>query len=179
MCTYGNDNPVLVHVVLQNTDNIIVRRCKKLGTPDAKCAGTLKNLFPATSSCRASNKRVFDPAGDCVVLGAQKKKKATNMRIKPKCVSVVMLPAMPQHVPKGYARSKLCKSGHIRQLLFRRNMSPEEVRSLIEKEFKAFEGIQSAQFLKCEPSNVLCLHREQGLDGDGVIELAGQGIHDA
>lgn len=95
--------PIVLHVVKQSADSA-VKRCKKLGRPDAKCAAALKHLFPATSPCMVSKKRIFDPEGNCVVVGAQKKK-ATNVRIKPKCESVVMLHSMPQHVPKGYARS--------------------------------------------------------------------------
>lgn len=45
-------------------------------------------------------------------------------------------------------------------------MSSDKVLSLIEN---AFEGVQSAQFLRCEPSYVLCLHREQELDGGCLL----------
>ena len=112
---------------------------------------------------------------DCVVIDTQKKKKAANIRIRPKTISVVILPSMPQHVPKGYARTKLVRMGHVKQVVFCRNMSSDEVRSTITNKFPTIEGVESAQFLRCEPSNVLCLPKEQELDGEGVIELAGQG----
>ena len=82
---------------------------------------------------------------------------------------------MPPHVPKGHARSKLTRDGYVKQISFRRSMSIDEVCKTIVAEFSNISGIESAQFLCCEPSNVLCLSKTQELDGDGVIELAGQG----
>ena len=51
-------------------------------------------------------------------------------------------------------------------------MTAEEVRV---GEFAGIDNVQTAQFLRCKPSNVLYLHQEQELDGEGVIDLAGQG----
>ena len=148
--------------------------CKRFGRPDVKCAATLKHLFPATSST-GSAKRKFNPADDCVASAAHRKKKAANLRVRPKSISVVMLESMPTHVPKGHARYKLVKKGHVKQIFFRRNMTAEEVRAIIVGEFAGIDNVQTAQFLRCKPSNVLCLHQEQELDGEGVIDLAGQG----
>lgn len=164
---------VNVTVLILQVQCNAVKSCKKFGLPDVKCATTLKHLFPATSSS-GSKKRKFNPAEECVASDAHRKRKAANLRVRPKNISVVVLESMPTHVPKGHVRSKLVKKGNVKQILFRRNMTPDEVRAILVREFRGI-NVQTAQFLQCKPSNVLCLSHDQELGGEGVIDLAGQG----
>ena len=170
VCLYDIIFTMFLLIVLQSVCGT-ANNLKNLGRPSEKCASTLKNLFPVTSN----KKRKFDPTGACVSTDARRKKKAASTRIRPKKVSVVLLEAMPPYVPKGHARAKLMKTGLIKQISFCRNMSNIEVRDILVKEFSKVDQVQTAQFLRCEPSNVMCLNPNQELDGDGVIELAGQG----
>ncbi len=41
--------------------------------------------------------------------------------------------------------------------------------------FANFDNIQSAQFLCCGIANIMLLNEEQDLDGDSIVNLAGQG----
>ena len=64
------------------------------------------------------------------------------------------------------------ESGRIVKLQFKRCMKASEVRSVISNAFSEFQGIEMAQYRK---SNVMLLNENQELDGDDVIDLAGQG----
>ncbi len=104
--------------------------CARVGkVPSEKNAVALKKNFPAFYG--NSKKRKFDPTAACVVADQLKKKKSTNTRIKPRTFNIVLLPKMTIFVPKGYQRSKLTREGRILKLVFRRNMSSEDVRSTI------------------------------------------------
>lgn len=118
---------------------------------------------------------MFNPKAECVVASQKAKKKATNLRIKPKNISVVLLREKPHFVPKGHLRKKLKERGRIAKLEFKRSMTSSEVRSLIVDAFSGFEGTESAQFLCCGQNNHMLLNEQQDLDGDSAITLAGQG----
>ena len=71
----------------------------------------------------------FDPSDDCVVSDQKCKKKSTSVRIKPLIFPVVLLRKTTAFVPKGHSRQLLNKHGCIEKILFRRNMSEDEVTS--------------------------------------------------
>ena len=138
--------------------------CKKVGG-----AKSLAMLFGG------SKKRSFDPRNECVVASQQAKKKATNHRMKPRAVTVVLLESKPKSVPKGYLRRKVKQAGRIAKVNMKRCMISSEVRDAIVNTFPDFANIQSAQFLRCGNDNVMLLNEDQDLNGDSVIDLAGQG----
>jgi len=119
----------------------------------------------------SGKKRTFDPSSDCVVASQKAKKKATNQRIKAKNVTVVLLHNKEEKVPKGRKRSA---SGRIKKLEFKRCMKATKVRDIISEGFQGFD-VQNIQFLVCGQDNVLTKFENQELDGDGIIDLAGQG----
>jgi hypothetical protein len=121
-----------------------------------------------------AKKRPFDPSAECVVAGPKSKKKATNQRIKPKTISVVLLKERPACVPKGHARKKLKRAGRIEKIELKRCMSSLEVRNVVVQAFPAFQDVESAQYLRYGQDNVMLLEAEE-LDGDEAIDLAGQG----
>lgn len=147
--------------------------CKKVGNPSGSAAETLVKLFG--SSSRGSRKRSFDPRSECVVASQQAKKKATNQRMKPKSVTVVLLDQKPSTVPKGHSRKKLKKAGRIARIQLMRCMTVAEVRDAVVDNFTDFENIKSFQFLRCGKDNIMLLNEEQDLNGDATIDLAGQG----
>ena len=53
-------------------------------------------------------------------------------------------------------------------------MKATEVRSIIAEGFQGF-NLQNIQFLVCGQDNVLTKFENQDLDGDGIMDLAGQG----
>ena len=146
--------------------------CAKVGKPNKSSAAALAHLF---GNAGPSRKRSFDPTAECVVAAQRAKKKATNQRMKNKTLSVVLLKEKPSVVPKGRLRAKLLESGRIIKLQFKRCMKSSEVRNIISSGFGEFEGVQTAQYLRCEKNNIMLLNESQELDGDGVIDLAGQG----
>ena len=87
----------------------------------------------------------------------------------------VLLKDKPAVVPKGRSRSKLKESGQIIKRQFKRCMKASEVRNVISDAFSGFQGVEMAQYLRCEKNNVMLLNENQELDGDDVIDLAGQG----
>ena len=54
-------------------------------------------------------------------------------------------------------------------------MKCSEVWNIISSDFAEFEGVQTAQYHWCKKNNIMLLNESQELDGDGVIDLAGQG----
>ena len=54
-------------------------------------------------------------------------------------------------------------------------MKASEVRNIICRAFSEFQGVETAQYLRCEKNNVMLLNENQELDGDDIIDLAGQG----
>ena len=146
--------------------------CHRVGKPSDQCAKMLKKLFPAFSQ---SERPKFDPGKECVALAQKRKKKAANLRVKNRTITVVFLQKKSVFVPKGYMRRQLHKMGRIAKLQFRRNMTTEEVNSVLLHGFPQFADIKHAEFLRCGKDNKLCRNEEQELDGDGVFMLAGQG----
>ncbi len=152
--------------------------CKKVTSPSGATVETLAKLFrssTAGSSSKGSRKRSFDPKSECVVASQQSKKKATNQRMKPKVVTVVLLCQKPDCVPKGHSRKKLKLSGRIQKIQFMRCMKTSEVRETIVNSFSGFNNVETAQFLRCGKDNIMVLNEEQDLDGELLINLAGQG----
>lgn len=97
--------------------------CKSVGNPSGSTAGVLAKLFhnsPKAGPSKGSRKRSFDPRSECVVASQKSKKKATNQRIKPKMLTVVLLSQKPDFVPKGHSRKKLKKAGRILKVEFKR-----------------------------------------------------------
>lgn len=148
--------------------------CKKVGNPSGSTVETLAKLF-GTNPKAGSRKRSFDPRSECVVASQQAKKKASNQRMKPRMVTVVLLKQKPETVPKGHSRKKMKQSGRIVKVQLKRCMTTSEVRDVIVDSFSDFEDIRSAQFLRCGKDNIMLLNEDQDLNGDSVIDLAGQG----
>ena len=146
-----------------------------MGKPSKSSAAAIAKLFGNATNAGHSRKRSFDPTAECVVAAQQAKKKATNQRMKNKTLSVVLLKEKPAVVPKGRSRSKLTESGRIVKLQFKRCMKASEVRNVISNAFSEFQGVEKAQYLRCEKNNIMLLNENQELDGDDVIDLAGQG----
>ena len=92
-------------------------------------------MFPGFGSNSERGKRKFDPRDDCVVADQKRKKKSTSVRIKPRNFPVVLLRKKTVFVPKGHSRQRLNKDGRIKKLTFRRNMSSEDVTSMILESF--------------------------------------------
>ena len=109
-----------------------------------------------------------------VLLLPTKQKKATNQRIKPKKLNVVLLQEKEDKVPKGKKRAGLNMSGRIKKLEFKRCMTADEVKNIISNGFSNYE-VQKIQFLCCGQDNTLLKYENQDLNGDGIIDLAGQG----
>lgn len=146
--------------------------CRRVGNPKGATARVLSTLFQ--TGPKTGKKRYFDPEAECAVASQKSKKKATNQRIKPKILTVVLLAKKPEFVPKGHLRKKLTKSGRIQKIEFKRSMTSSEVKSVIGEGFSGFET-ESAQFLRCGKDNIMLVSEEQALSGDSVINLAGQG----
>jgi hypothetical protein len=51
-------------------------------------------------------------------------------------------------------------------------MKASEVRNVISRVFSELQGVETAQYLRCEKNNVMLLNENQELD---VIDVAGQG----
>lgn len=149
--------------------------CSKVGQPSEASASALAKLFGNSSKPGPSRKRSFDPTSDCVVAAQRCKKKATNQRMKVKTVTVVLLKEKPAVVPKGRSRSKLRDSGRVKKLQFKRCIKAADVRTIISSAFSEFEGIETAQYLRCGQDNIMVVNENQELDGSDLIELAGQG----
>ena len=143
-----------------------------MGGPSKSSAAALAKLFGNATNAR---KRSFDPSAECVVASQKAKKKATNQRMKSKTLFVVLLKEKPAVVPKGRSRSKLTECGRIVKVQFKRCMKASEVRNVICSAFSEFQRVETAQYLRCEKNNVMLLNENQELDGDDVIDLAGQG----
>ena len=84
-----------------------------------------------------------------LLLISKRRKKASNARMKPKSVTVVILKEMPSIVPRGQARKKLQKSNRIAKIPLKRYMSSSEVRKAIVDTFRSFDDIETAQYLQC------------------------------
>ena len=149
--------------------------CKKLGSPNESSAAALAKLFGNAGPSTTSRKRPFDPKSECVVATQHSKKKASNQRMKIKTLSVVLLKEKGGSVPKGRSRSKLRECGRIVRLQFKRCMKTDEVRKIIKDGFPGFACIETLQYLRCGQDNILVLNENQDLDGDDIINLAGQG----
>ena len=141
--------------------------------PNNSTANVLAKLFGSNKVC-SERKRSFDPSSECIVASKKAKKKATNQRIKPKNLNVVLLQQKEEKVPKGKKRATLNASGRIKKLEFKRCMTADEVRATIMNGISNFDA-QKIQFLCCGQDNTLIKYETQDLDGDGVIDLAGQG----
>ncbi len=147
--------------------------CAKVGNVSEKNAIALKQHFPSFYG-KTSKKRKFDPTATCVVADQQKKKKSSNTRIKPRTFNVVLLPRKTIFVPKGYQRSKLLNDGRILKLVFRRNMSSEDVRNVILAGFSDL-SLEKVLFLTCGQDNRLEALSNDDVNGDSIFDLAGQG----
>ena len=66
-------------------------------------------------------------------------------------------------------------SGRIVKLQFKRCMKASEGSKIITDGFRGFDDVETVQCLRCGQDNVLLLNKKQDLDGDDVIDLAGQG----
>lgn len=149
--------------------------CTKVGEVSEKNIQVLKKHFPAFHGLSStSKKRKFDPTENCIVADQQRKKKAANTRMKPRVFHVVFLPRLTTFVPRGYQRSKLAREGRILKLTFRRNMSSEDVQTTILDAFSSL-SLEKFLFLKCGQDNRLKALEDNDLNGDGIVDLAGQG----
>ena len=92
-----------------------------------------------------------------------------------KKVNVIFLKEMLKKVPRGRQRSILEQAGQMHKLEFSRSMTCEEVKKVIENGFPDIENAKSAAFLACGQNNVLHLNKQQDLNGDCIMDLAGQG----
>lgn len=129
--------------------------CKKTSKPSGSSAAALPKLFKKKSLdpiSKSVRKRPFDPSSDCVVADQRSKKKASNTRMKPKNINVVLCGKMPQLVPKGRSRRELQNNERIVKLQFRRSMTVSQVRSTITSGFSKFD-VEMYQYLRCGQDN--------------------------
>ena len=150
--------------------------CRRIGKPSEHTARALKKLFPTCSTSGLGEKRrmVFDPSAECVAAAQQQKKKAANTRTKPRSITVVLFNEHRDYVPKGNTRMQLSKAGRIQKMQFRKRMSAQEVRNVLFSSFSKFD-LKNMLYIKCGKDNSLSIHHKQDLNGDEIIELAGQG----
>ena len=141
--------------------------CQRIGKPSEANAKTLASLFPTLQN----RKRKFDPNDECVVAEQHRKKKAGNPAAKgrAKNLKVVVLAKEVHYLPKGQARDKLAKSGRIKEIPMRRNMTPTQVTAAIINNFSIENSLQGHR------DNTLTVCKEQIFDGVGIIQLAGSG----
>ena len=71
--------------------------------PSDSTANVLAKLFGSNKVC-SGRKWSFDPSAECIVASKKAKKKATNQRIKPKNLNVVLLQQKEEKVPKRKKR---------------------------------------------------------------------------
>lgn len=150
--------------------------CKKATNPSAPSAAAISNLFKKRADpilTKSVRKRPFDPSSDCVVADQQSKKKAANNRMKGENVNVVLCKKKPKIVLKGRDRKRLKTDGRIVKLQFKRCMTVSQVQRTISSGF-SFD-VDAYQYLRCGQNNIMLVNEDQDLDGDDIVELAGQG----
>lgn len=131
--------------------------------PSGVNAAVLAKLFAGQSNKRPVRPH-FDPSNSAV--DAKRAKKPRN-------VTIVLLNNMPPIVPRGHTRRKLRMEERIKKLQFLRMMSACAVREAISNGFS--KNVNEAVFLHCGQDNVLEVHEKQDLNGQELMELAGQG----
>lgn len=78
-------------------------------------------------------------------------------------------------VPKSHVHKRLKQAGRIVKLKLMRCMTVTQVREALCDAFSGFDNVETSQFLRCGKDNVMLLNEDQELNGDGIINLAGQG----
>ena len=79
----------------------------------------------------------------------------------------------PTMIPRGNRRKVLENEGRIKKLQFFRSMTPLAVRQTIADGFS--KNIDKAVYLQCSQNNYINVNHNQDLNGEELIELAGQG----
>ena len=96
-------------------------------------------MFPSSKPVSLPESHVFDLLEPCVVLPAQKKKKASIIRVKPITITVILIPkSSPLILPRGKKRLKLNDDQRIEYIEIKRTMSRQEVRASILSAFKTY-----------------------------------------
>lgn len=108
----------------------------------------------------------------CSLVAAAKEEKAVT-RKRSRKVTSVLLPDVPEIVPKSSRCKRLSKEGRIQKLEFRRSVSSLQTRNTNIKSLAALKP-SDFKFLQCTSNNQMCLADNQKIVGDGVITLAGQ-----
>ena len=143
----------------------------KVAKPSEAEAKALAKFFPSASSCVVPTKK-FDASADCVVLGAQKRKKAAikGKSERPVTVSVMMMKKYCPVIPKGKVRKRLASEGRMQNLKVTRNMNAKAIREKILRGF----GVLDYTVLGCDSTGHNLLKScDQDLDGELVIQRRG------
>lgn len=146
--------------------------CAKLKSPSQANAKVMAELFLSSKS----KKMNFNAINKCVAAEQQRKKKAANTRCKgrAKCLTTVVLKDLTSTIPKGAQRDDLRKSGHVKELWFRRILSEKEVNTLILDSFQTIK-LRKFEYLQCCKDSSLVVAQKQTLNGNEVVTLAGCG----
>lgn len=127
----------------------------------------LAKCFPSSSTTKKSG---FDPNADCVVIQAQKKKKAAiKGKQRPISITVVMLRSYLPTVPKGKMRKNLASEGRIQNIGVTRDMTNLQVRNKIVRAF----GIASFSFLEVDSTGRLVKISCDSFNGEAAAQHRG------
>ena len=101
----------------------------KVKKPSAATARKLAQLYPSSKHVPVKRLR-FDPMQECIALPAKKAKKAA--RIKPVTLEIVVPPTSQSLVlPRGKHRQHLASRGRVKNIQFKRTMSPVQIKNVI------------------------------------------------
>ena len=129
----------------------------------------LGRLFKGSSSSGPSSSRkrplTFDPSAECVALPQQSKKKRA-IRNRTCRMSVFLINDVKRGVPRGNYRKDLRKKGKEAIVEVRRNMSPQQVKRVISKNFciPDFEILSATQDGKLRRADFQCLSGDNAVD---------------
>lgn len=143
----------------------VKKKCNSLINISEPNAKVLSKLFPG------SYKRKFDPLSECV--NSESKRKKKKFKGRPKEITTLLLSDIPATIPKGIARERVRKEGRIKDIPFGKWCSSEEIKELINEVFSGFSS--DFIFLEGQKNNSIHVASKQGLDGQGVIDLARHG----
>ncbi len=144
----------------------------KVAKPSEAEAKALAKFFPSASSCVMPTKK-FDASADCVVLRAQKQKKAAikGQSERPVTVSIVMMRKYCPVIPKGKVRKRLASEGRMQNLKVTRSMNAKPIREKILHGF----GVLDYTVLECDSTGHTLLKScdQDNIDGELAIQRRG------
>ena len=151
--------------------------CSKVGKPTPEHAAQLGRLFPATveaSTSKKSHLYTFDPTSESINLHQKVKKKAGIKRMRPYKLWVVVGSEVFDRVPKAAARRRMKNDGRVKHLEFRRNMSRQEVKDVLLRNFPKLHLLKPL-FMKAQCDNSMFVYEVEGgdfPDGDTLASIA-------